>query len=100
MHLPDLIAVSEIRLTDQRWVTALGLRVGDPTTKLRRLYPRSRYYEGRPRNQYYLVSNHGPCIGLCTPFEQRNGVGYSRLSAQVKAGRVVAFWLPVFGQGE
>src|SRR3990170_1065255 len=55
---PDLIHVSEIRLTDKRWITSLGLRVGDPTTKLRRLYPKSPYVPGSQawrRNQYYLV---------------------------------------------
>jgi hypothetical protein len=100
---PDLIHVSQIRLTDKRWVTSLGLRVGDPTTKLRRLYPKSPYVaasQGWGRNQYYLVWQHGPCIGVCTRFEARYGVDYGRLMAQVKNGRVAAFWLPVFGQGE
>lgn len=46
---PDLIYVSEIRLTDRRWTTAFGLRVGDPTTKLRRLYPRAQYQYGPDR---------------------------------------------------
>jgi hypothetical protein len=38
---PDLVYVYEIRLTDRRWTTSFGLHVGDPTTKLRRLYPRA-----------------------------------------------------------
>ena len=100
---PDLIHVSEIRLTGTRWVTSLGLRVGDPTTKLRRLYPKSPYVPGTQawrRNHYYLVWRRGPCIGVCTPAEKRFGVDYPQLMAQVKNGRVVAFWLPVFGQGE
>lgn len=100
---PDLIHVSQIRLTDKRWVTSLGLRVGDPTTKLRRLYPKSPYVPASQawgRNHYYLVWQHGPCIGVCTPLEERSGVNYARLMAQVKNGRVVAFWLPIFGQGE
>jgi hypothetical protein len=96
---PDLIAVSEIRLTDKRWVTSLGLRVGDRTTKLRRLYPKSPYHESR-RNQYYLVWQHGPCIGVCSPADERFGVDHPLLTAQVRAGRVVAFWVEVFGQGE
>lgn len=100
---PDLIRVSQIRLTDKRWITSLGLRVGDPTTKLRRLYPKSPYVDAKRawgRNQYYLVWRHGPCIGVCTPYEERYGVEKPQLMAQVKTGRVVAFWLPVFGQGE
>jgi len=100
---PALIYVSEIRLTDRRWVTSLGLRVGDPTTKLKRLYPRSPYVDAKRawgRNQYYLVWTHGPCIGVCTAYEDRYGVDKPQLTAQVKAGRVIAFWFPVFGQGE
>jgi hypothetical protein len=101
---PDLIHVSEVRLTDKRWVTSLGLRVGDRTTKLRRLYPKSPYFEGGRgfrRNQYYLVWNHGPCvIGICSANDLKYGIDYPQLTAEVKAGRVVAFWLPVFAQGE
>ena len=100
---PDLIHVSQIRLTDKRWVTSLGLRVGDATTKLRRLYPRSPYVAANQawgQNHYYLVGTHGPCIGVCTAYEERVGVDYPRLMAQVKSGRVIAFWMPVFGQGE
>jgi hypothetical protein len=100
---PDLIYVSEIRLTDPRWMTSLGLRVGDKTTKLRRLYPRAVYSDrrtGHRRSEYWLVTAHGPCIGVCTRFERRHGVDYPRLSAQVRGGRVIALWVPVFGQGE
>lgn len=101
---PDLIHVSQIRLTDRRWLTSLGLRVGDPTTKLRRLYPKSPYVEADRawgRNHYYLVWRHGACvIGVCSADELKYGIDTPQLMAQVKAGRVVAFWLPVFGQGE
>jgi hypothetical protein len=100
---PDLIWVSEIRLRDRRWSTSLGLRVGDRTTKLRKRYPKAVYQDrraGGPRSQYWLVKRHGTCLGDCTPKEQRDGVEYPVLAAQVRNGRVVAFWLPVFGQGE
>jgi hypothetical protein len=101
---PDLIHVSQIRLTDKRWVTSLGLRVGDPTTKLRSLYPRSPYVDAKQawgRNHYYLVWRHGPCvIGVCSPYDVKYGIDTPQLMAQVKSGRVTAFWLPVFGQGE
>jgi hypothetical protein len=100
---PDLIHVSEIRLTGKRWVTSLGLHVGDRTTKLRRLYPRAPYGDMRTRfrrAEYWLVIAHGPCIGVCTPYEDAHGVDYPRLTAQVFGGRVVAIWVPVFGQGE
>jgi hypothetical protein len=100
---PDLIHVSEIRLTGKRWTTSLGLHIGDRTTKLRRLYPRAQYWDRRTRfrrNEYWLVTAHGPCIGVCTPFEVAHGVDYPRLTAQVFGGRVIAIWVPVFGQGE
>lgn len=100
---PDLIHVSQIRLTGRRWTTSLGLHIGDRATKLRRLYPRAQYWDRRKRfrrNEYWLVMAHGPCIGVCTPFEEAHGVDYPRLTAQVFAGRVVAIWVPVFGQGE
>ena len=83
--------------------SALGLRVGDKTTKLRRLYPRAQYADRRTgyrRNEYWLVTRHGPCIGVCTPFEEAHGVDYPRLTAQVFGGHVIAIWVPVFGQGE
>jgi hypothetical protein len=101
---PDLIYVSDIRLTDARWTTSLGLHVGDRTTKLRRLYSKAPYVDGQHgwgRNQYYLVQRHGRCFyEACTPYELRHGVDFPQLIAQVKKGRVVAFWLPVGGQGE
>jgi hypothetical protein len=100
---PDLIWVSEIKLTDRRWTTSLGVHVGERTTKLRKQYPKAVYQDrraGGPRSQYWLVVRHGPCIGVCTPHEQRHGVDYPALTAQVRNGRVIAFWVPVFGQGE
>jgi hypothetical protein len=96
---PELIYVSEIRLTGNRWTTSLGLRVGDPTAKLRRLYRRAQFHRV-PRSAYWLVTRHGPCVGVCTQQEQRNGVDYPRLTAQVRGNRVAALWVPVFGQGE
>jgi hypothetical protein len=102
---PDLIHVSEARLTDSRWRTWRGLHVGDSAARLRRLYPYAHYdlgerFDAPPRRQYWLVKRHGPCIGVCSPAEQRDGVDYPRLTAQVRNGQVIAFWLPVFGQGE
>ena len=97
---PDLIWVSDIRLTGRRWVTSFGLRVGDPTTKLRRLYPQAPYLGWERRNEYYLVWRHGRCVFGCSANDLKFGVDYPRLTAQVKNGRVVAFWLPVGGEGE
>jgi hypothetical protein len=100
---PDLIHVSEIRLTDPRWRTSFGLRIGDRTARLRRLYPDARDYgreEKFHRGEYWLVVRHGPCIGACSAYERSHGVDSPRLTAQIRNGHVVAFWLPVFAQGE
>lgn len=99
---PDLIHISEIRLTGSRWTTSRHLRIGDTTLKLRRLYPHASYYrsETPPRGEYGLVTAHGPCIGVCSEYEDRHGVDYSRLTAQVKDGKVIGFVVPVSGQGE
>jgi hypothetical protein len=94
---PNLIKVSEIRLTGNRWVTSLGLHVGDPVAKVRHLYPRARFHRV-PRRAYWLVVVRGRCLGICTPAERR--VDYPRLTAQIRNGRVAALWVPVFGQGE
>ena len=98
---PGLVFVSEIRLTDGRWMTSLGLRVGDTVTKLRRLYPRSPFVRsgsGSQRTEYYLVWRHARCTRSCTPRTKRYGVNYPRLTAQVANGKVVALRLPVLGQ--
>ncbi len=92
---PDLSWVSDIRLTGRRWVTSFGLRVGDPTTKLRRLYPQAPYLGWERRNEYYLVWRHDRCVFGCSANDLKFGVDYPRLTAQVKNLRVVAFWLPV-----
>jgi hypothetical protein len=102
---PDLVYVSEIRLTDRRWTTSFGLHVGDPTTKLRKLYPKSPYVPGAPgsrwsRNIYTLVWQRVHCDFDCSSYEQVHGTDIARLTAQVMNGRVTAFWIPVFGEGE
>jgi hypothetical protein len=100
---PQLMNVAEIRLTDRRWTTSLGLHVGDATSKLRKLYGRVLYARAsRPssRNEYYLVWRHGKCISSCTKAAKRNGVDYPRLTAQVKNGKVIAFRIPVLAQGK
>jgi len=95
---PSLAHISEIRLTDLRWTTSLGLRVGDSAAKLRRLYPRSLSVlarAGSSRNEYYLVWRHERCSGTCTAQARRRGVNLPRLTAQVANGKVVALRLPI-----
>ncbi len=94
---PNLIHISEIRLTDRRWTTPLGLRVGDSTTKLRKLYPKAPYPR-TSRNEYYLIWRHSTCSNSCTTAARRTGVDYPRLAAQVKNGKVAAFRIPVLAQ--
>jgi hypothetical protein len=97
---PALMNVSEIRLANRRWMTRLGLRVGDSLTKLRRLYPRSPFVGGggSPRNEYYLVWRHELCTGACTPQARRHGVNVPRLTARFQNGKVIALRLPVAAQ--
>jgi hypothetical protein len=98
---PQLMNVAEIRLTDRRWTTSLGLHVGDATSKLRKLYGRvlyARASRASSRNEYYLVWRHGKCISGCTKAAKRKGVDYPRLTAQVKNSKVIAFRIPVLAQ--
>jgi hypothetical protein len=98
---PNLVRVVEIRLTDVRWMTSIGLRVGDTVTKLRRLYPRSLYVRPRPgsrRSEYVLVWRHERCTASCTSQAKRRGVNVPRLTALVENGKVIAFRLPVAAQ--
>lgn len=95
---PGSLHVSEIRLTDRRWTTSVGLRVGDPVARLRARYPKAAYVRGRPgssKGEYYLVWQRKRCLTHCTPVERRRGINVPRLTAEVTNGRVAAFRLPV-----
>ena len=72
--------------------TPRGLHAGDRTLKLRALYPNATYHE-RLRAQYYLASQRGPCIGRCSPYEERFGVDYPFAYCLVfhSGGRIVMF---------
>ena len=99
---PASVHVSEIRLTNRRWTTSLGLRVGDPVARLRARYPNAAYVRARPgssRGEYYLVWQRRRCLAPCTPEERRRGIKVPRLTAQVANGRVTAFRLPVSHAG-
>ena len=96
---PRLIHVNYVRATSRQWFTSLGLRVGDSTTKLRRLYPRAplspRGAWPRP-SAYWLVTRRTVCIGFC----DRRFVTVPQLAAEVRRARVVAFFFHVGAQGE
>ena len=65
-------------VTDRRWRTSKGLRVGDPAGKLRRLYPRA---APQGRGEWWL---------LVRPFA---GVELPGLAAHVRKGRVISLTL-------
>jgi len=67
-------------VTDGRWRTSVGLRIGDPAAKLRRLYPKANY---RGRSDWWLILR---------PFA---GVDLPGLSAKLRSGRVIS--LTVYG---
>src|SRR4051794_29427876 len=67
-----------------RWRTAVGLRVGDTTARLRTLYPRAttRHVGYAPWNGYWLVTRH-----VC---KEVGGSAYPALLARLGGGRVSA----------
>jgi hypothetical protein len=66
------------------WRTALGLRVGDPVARVRKLYPRAPLKTGVPGdNGYWLVTRK-----ICA---EVGGGSYPGLLARIRAGRVSAF---------
>ena len=96
---PELIHVNYVRVTGRVWTTSLGLHVGDPATKLRRLYPRA---VQNPRgawpraSAWWLVTRRTICLGSCST----TYVTVPQLLAEVGRGRVVAFFFHVGAQGE
>jgi hypothetical protein len=67
-----------------RWRTSVGLRVGDTTSRVRRLYPHATLHAGGSGNWngYWLVTRH-----VCA---EVGGSAYPALLARVRAGRVSA----------
>jgi hypothetical protein len=94
--------VSVVTVTGRGWLTSFGLRVGDATSKLLRLYPEASFHaaaygDASPKNSYWLVTRRTACLGDCgsTRF-----VTAPQLVAQTRGGKVVAFAFPVGAQGE
>jgi hypothetical protein len=76
------------------WTTTLGLRIGDPVGKLRRLYPSARLRPGQRRVRptgYWLVTRYSP-IGV--------GGAYPGLLAEVAQGRVRSFQVSYAAGGD
>ena len=66
------------------WRTALGLRVGDTTARLRALYPKARLKTGVPGDSGYWLVTREICAEV-------GGGSYPGLLARIRAGRVSAF---------
>jgi hypothetical protein len=68
-------------MTGRSWRTASGLRIGHPTSFIRRYHPRARH-DPRARNWWWLVTR---------TFPYGEGGEYAALTAKVRNGRVAAF---------
>jgi hypothetical protein len=94
-NAPEAHWIDRITVTGSRWRTRSGLQVGDPISKLHRLYPKARRHQGW-RAGYWLVAARDFCIGDCpTRF-----VSVPRLIAKIKNNRVSAFVFHVGAQGD
>jgi hypothetical protein len=98
---PRLIHIDVAIVAGNRWHTAPGLQVGDTVADLKALYPNAIYQRrkfGRmAAPAYWIVHVRERCvIGICPT----RYVTVARLTAQVQAGKVVAFFFPVGAQGE
>jgi hypothetical protein len=94
---PGHIQVDHVRVTGRGWLTSLGLRVGDSTAKLRHLYPKARVKKlGALPRAYWLVTRWGSCVGLCDAPRTTIPV----LLAEVRGGKVAAFYLHVGAEGD
>ena len=73
-----------MRLFGSRWRTSRGLRVGDPVTRIKRLYPRARYVSRPPQpGEWWLQARRQAELGV-----------QPLLVAEVGAGRVIALRVP------
>ena len=96
---PELIWVSTVRVTGRSWYTSLGLRVGDPVTKVKRAYRHAaatRGLRGWHGPGYLLVTRRAACVGVCS----KTFVTAAVLVAEVNGGRVRSLVFVVGAQGE
>jgi hypothetical protein len=66
-----------------RWRTSVGLRVGDSTVRLRKLYPRARIRRASPQWSGYWLITRRACVEV-------GRAPYPGLLARVHSGRVTA----------
>jgi hypothetical protein len=84
---PESFYLDNVRVTGSLWTTALGLRIGDPISKLKRLYP-----EALPHNGSWWVITAQSTIGVTNLFP--------RFAAAVAHGRVAAFVFQIRAEGD
>jgi hypothetical protein len=65
------------------WRTAVGLRVGDPVARIRRLYPRATLHPASPPYTGYWLVTRRTCAEV-------GAIPYPGLLAHVRGGRVTA----------
>jgi hypothetical protein len=82
---PAHVYLDRLTLTSHRWQTVKGLRIGDPVSKLRRLYPKALPHTG----QFWIVYANSPAYGPQPLF-----------AATVKKDRIASFFFEITGQGE
>jgi hypothetical protein len=82
---PDAGRFSRAYMRGNHWLTTKHLKIGDPVTKLRALYPTARFHPGEPRfwpPGYWLVTRTS-AFGT--------GGSYPGLLAESRSGRVSGF---------
>jgi len=82
---PREVFLDHLTITSGHWTTALGLRLGDAVSKLRRLYSRAK----RHGSSYWLITESNPAVGIQPLF-----------SAQTSKGRIASFQFVVQAEGE
>jgi hypothetical protein len=81
-EIPDQTAVCAITVSKVPWRTSRGLAIGDRASRIRRIYPRARFYKDPVTGPTWVLGTRGP----------RDELGPDQsLVATVKSGRVKTF---------
>jgi hypothetical protein len=79
----DGVLVTATITSRSAWRTAVGLRVGDPVARVRRLYPRATLHPASPPWTGYWLVTRRTCAEV-------GAIPYPGLLARVRGGRVTA----------
>jgi len=82
---PREVYLDHLTVTDKRWWTLRDLRIGDPVTKVLRLYPGAVAHG----DSYWLIVTRNPAVGVRPLF-----------AAAARRGHVTAFTFIIQAQGE